>query len=79
MARPALAADSILLDVSPDDGTGATGDVVTLTADLFDGSGDPLLVDHDVRVYFVSGAQRSRRSRQQPRPDLHDRRPATAP
>ena len=56
MAPPALAADSILLDVSPDDGAGATGDVVTLTADLFDGSGDPLLTDRTIRFYFQAGS-----------------------
>jgi hypothetical protein len=36
-ARPVIAADSILVDVSPEDGTGLVGDVVTLTAAVFDG------------------------------------------
>ena len=74
LARPVIAADSILVDVSPEDGTGPVGGLVTLTAGVFDGSGDPRPHrSHD--PLLLPGRERERPGQrgQQPGPDMRHR------
>ena len=53
---PAVAAASVLLDVSPEDGTTAPGGTVVLYAVIVDGLGQPVLTAHTIRFYFVAGS-----------------------
>ena len=69
-----VAAPGVKLDVEPEDGTTAVGGTVTLTASIFDGSGDPDLTDQTIRFYFVAGsANDPGNGGQQPRLHLRHR------
>jgi hypothetical protein len=55
-AQTVVAAGGTVLDLSPEDATIASGGTVTLSATIFDGTGQPDLSDHTIRFYFLAGS-----------------------